>query len=333
MICMVSIRQNFATRGKSPLGTARHDYRCLGVINNGLNHYERARSLYGLAAYNGRLHGNTFVNPGQQATADFALSVGRDAERDGIRVLHVDDEVQFLEMAATFLDREVDGIDVVTAESAERGLELLADGRFDAVISDYEMPATDGLEFLAAVREEYPDLPFVLYTGKGGEEIASEAIGKGVTDYLQKRRGSDQFTVLANRVVNAVDSYRAREAADWSRAHLESIAENVSDVVLTIDEDSVIQFVNPAVEEVFGYTPAALRGEPLTTLMPPNLREDHEASIANYLRTGERTLDWRGIELPGLTANGREIPLSISFGQFQQGDARYFTGIIREREP
>jgi DNA-binding NtrC family response regulator len=54
------------------------------------------------------------------------------------------------------------------------------------------MPGVDGLEFLASVREEYPDLPFILFTGKGSEEIASEAISRGVTDYLQKETGTDQ---------------------------------------------------------------------------------------------------------------------------------------------
>lgn len=53
------------------------------------------------------------------------------------------------------------------------------------------MPGLDGLDVLERVRGEYPDLPFILFTGKGSEEIASDAISKGVTDYLQKGGGTE----------------------------------------------------------------------------------------------------------------------------------------------
>ncbi|MFW5938625.1 MAG: PAS domain S-box protein, partial [Halanaeroarchaeum sp.] len=56
--------------------------------------------------------------------------------------------------------------------------------------------------------------PFILFTGKGSEDVASDAIAAGVTDYLQKERGSGQYTVLANRIENAVDQYRTTERAE-----------------------------------------------------------------------------------------------------------------------
>jgi DNA-binding NarL/FixJ family response regulator len=71
------------------------------------------------------------------------------------------------------------------------------------------MSGMDGIELLRTIREERPNLPFVLFTGKGSEEIASEAISAGVTDYLQKRGGTEQFALLANRVANAVEGRRA----------------------------------------------------------------------------------------------------------------------------
>ncbi|MFB6149445.1 MAG: PAS domain S-box protein, partial [Halobacteriales archaeon] len=62
------------------------------------------------------------------------------------------------------------------------------------------------------------DLPFLLFTGKGSEEVASDAITAGATDYLQKGSGTEQYELLANRVVNAVDQYRSkRRAADLER--------------------------------------------------------------------------------------------------------------------
>ena len=109
---------------------------------------------------------------------------------ESTRVLHVDDEPNILDLTATFLEREGENIAVETATSATEGLDRLTEGDFesgvpfDCIVSDYDMPGMNGLEFLEAVREEHPDLPFILFTGEGSEEIASEAITAGVSDYL-----------------------------------------------------------------------------------------------------------------------------------------------------
>ena len=72
---------------------------------------------------------------------------------DEISVLHVDDEPGLAEMAGEFLERESDRLAVTAATSANEGLEKLADRDFECIISDYDMPGTDGIEFLTAVRE------------------------------------------------------------------------------------------------------------------------------------------------------------------------------------
>ncbi|TKX41436.1 response regulator [Halorubrum sp. SD690R] len=108
----------------------------------------------------------------------------RAEHRDTIRVLHVDDQPDFAEMTTAFLERESDRFDTETVSSASEGLNRLAESTFDCVISDYEMPGQNGVEFLRAVREEWPDLPFILFTGKGSETVASDATSAGVTDYL-----------------------------------------------------------------------------------------------------------------------------------------------------
>ncbi|MBX0294119.1 PAS domain S-box protein [Haloarcula nitratireducens] len=135
-----------------------------------------------------------------------------------IRVLHVDDDPAFVELTAEFLEAEGERVVVSTATSASEGLETLETESIDCVVSDFEMPEMNGLELLDAVREKYPELPFVLFTGKGSEEVASEAIVRGATDYLQKQSGTDQYALLANRIRNAVETYRsARHAAEEER--------------------------------------------------------------------------------------------------------------------
>lgn len=102
---------------------------------------------------------------------------------DTVRILHVDDEPDLADLAATFLEREDTRFSVDTAVNVTEGLAYLAENEVDCIISDYDMPGQNGIEFLETVRETHPDLPFILYTGKGSEEIASEAISAGVTDY------------------------------------------------------------------------------------------------------------------------------------------------------
>jgi DNA-binding NtrC family response regulator len=108
-------------------------------------------------------------------------------DREQVTVLHVDDEERFGNLVSIYLEREESRLEVLTETTPEAAMETLDTADVDCVVSDYDMPRTDGLEFLDSVREAYPEMPFILYTGKGSEEIASEAISRGVTDYLQKR--------------------------------------------------------------------------------------------------------------------------------------------------
>ena len=135
------------------------------------------------------------------------------SETAEITVLHVDDDVEFVELAAEGLEQESEQLTVETATSASEGLDRLTTDKFDCVVSDYRMHGQTGIEFLREIRNRQPDLPFILLTGEGSEKVASDAISAGATDYLQKQLGSDQYTGLANRIENAVEKHRAQQRA------------------------------------------------------------------------------------------------------------------------
>jgi len=152
------------------------------------------------------------------------------------RVVCVDDEPSFAELTATHLERHA----TVEAEGftdPDLVLRAVEDDDVACVISDYDMPGMDGLEVLEAVRERNPDLPFVLYTGKGSEEVASEAISNGVTEYLQKSTDPSQYQVLANRVENAIERYRVEAELERQRTLVERIVETTP-ISLLVHEGS-----------------------------------------------------------------------------------------------
>jgi len=141
----------------------------------------------------------------------------------GVTVLCVDDEPSYADLIATHLERNDELIDATGVTSATDGLSYLDEHNVDCIISDYDMPGTDGLEFLETVRARDPDMPFLLFTSQGSEALASEAVSAGVTDYIQKSHGTQQYAVLAKRVRNAVERVRAKATADATQARTKRI--------------------------------------------------------------------------------------------------------------
>jgi len=245
---------------------------------------------------------------------------------DRIPVLLVDDDPDLRAVTASFLEREVDRIAVETAPDAAAGLDALADREVECIVSDYEMPGRNGLAFLDAVRERHPDLPFILFTGKGSEEVASEAISAGVTDYIQKCGGTERYERLANRIVEAVEKRRAERDAERAIEQFRAVANGASGAILTIDTGGVIRFANPAVESVVGYEPEAIEGEPLTTLIP----ERHRETVDRYLDAGDGSVDRSEVRFDARHRDGREVPVSMSYGEFVVDGERRFVGVVRD---
>lgn len=126
-----------------------------------------------------------------------------------IEVLCVDDEPDSAIMTAMRLEQLDEYFAVETALSAQAGFEYVENNAVDCVVSDYRMPDIDGLTFFEMVREEYPLLPFVLFTGRGSPAVAKDASSKGVTEYLEKST-DDRYEILANQIRSAVRKHRRR---------------------------------------------------------------------------------------------------------------------------
>lgn len=126
-------------------------------------------------------------------------------------LLLVDDEPAVAELTAESINKHSDIIDITIENNPENVIQYgLTTGDIDCILCDFDMPKKNGLDVLAKVREINSAIPFILYTGKGSEEIASKAISEGVTDYMQKSTGDDHYLMLTNRIHNAIKTYHSK---------------------------------------------------------------------------------------------------------------------------
>lgn len=251
------------------------------------------------------------------------------------RVLVVDD------MAADHLVTRLSesGLAAVAVSTAALSDRLSA-GSVDAVVCT-DSPGCDPATLVESVRESGWTVPVIVAARNGSEGLATRVLGAGADDYVAL-----SSSALCERVRNSVGRPVSRPdgSTDQSGVQtavtesgtpvpLEAVAGSLSEVLVTIDADSTVQYVNAAVEEVFGYDREAVQGSGLTMLMPDRFHNPHHDGVARYLETGDRALDWSSIELPGQHADGHEIDLEISFGEFTVDGERYFTGLIRDVTP
>ncbi|MFC7251732.1 nitrogen regulation protein NR(II) [Halomicroarcula sp. GCM10025324] len=110
----------------------------------------------------------------------------------------------------------------------------------------------------------------------------------------------------------------------------QTLVENAAEGMLTIDEQSTIVYANPAIQDILGYSPDELIGSSKMEIIPDRLEPVHAAALESYVETGERNIDWNGIELPALHKDGHEVPTLISLREHEHNGERYFTGIIRD---
>jgi PAS domain S-box-containing protein len=208
-----------------------------------------------------------------------------------------------------------------------------------AVWATFSIPAFRSIPWTLS----YLVIAFVAEIGGPGPALLASVIASAGVYRFVLAAGQDRFynptawTQTAAFIVTAffisylvLQRKRALSSLQASELHYRSVTETALDVIITIDEDSRILSINPAVEATFGYSPEDLIGQKMVALMPERFREAHAAGIARHLATGKRHIPWNGVQLPGLRKDGVEIPLEISFGSYSSNGLTRFTGFIRD---
>jgi PAS domain S-box-containing protein len=167
-----------------------------------------------------------------------------DSTEKKIRVLHVDDEPALLKVAKQCL--ELQGpFRVDSASSVEEARAKLEKERYDAVVSDYQMPGKDGLEFLKELRENGNRTPFIMFTGKGREEVAIRALNLGANQYLNKTGDPETvYTELAHSITELTKARRAEQELLDSEERFRNLFEKSNDGLVFVNLSGRIMDIN-----------------------------------------------------------------------------------------
>ncbi|WP_396610636.1 PAS domain-containing protein [Haloferax sp. S1W] len=190
------------------------------------------------------------------------------ADDPDLSVLYVGRDTDFADLVGTALEREFDHLDVRTETSLIDGISAVETDDFDCVVCEYHLRDGDGLELLTAVRSQSSSLPFVLYIANGDESVASRAISMGVTDYVRRDTGSEDFHLLANRIRNAVHQHHVHSQLHESDSVIANVYQRISDGFYAIDNDWQIVYWNEQMEARTNIPAEEVRGRDLRELFP-----------------------------------------------------------------
>jgi PAS domain S-box-containing protein len=208
-----------------------------------------------------------------------------------ISILYVDDEPGLVALLRLFL-QQTGELEVLTARTGDEALELLELYPVEAVVSDYQMPGMTGIELLRECRRRFDGLPFILFTGRGREEVVIEAIEHGVDFYLQK--GGDpeaQFAELAHKIRQAVRRQRAEDELRASEERNRRVIEGSPTGIHIYEFDErgelVLLGANPAADRILGLDHAGLVGETVENVLPGLAGSEVPGRYREVARSGE----------------------------------------------
>lgn len=193
-----------------------------------------------------------------------------------LRVLLVDDNPDDRLLALRALQKEIPALKATEITDEETLRQALDQGGFDLVVTDYQLRWTDGLKVLREVKQLWPNVPIVMFTGTGSEEIAVEAMKAGLDDYVIK--SPRHFARLPAAAVNALRQAKMRQQKAEAEANFTRLFETMPIGLFHMRPDGTILQVNGALATMLGFEhPSEASG----------------AHAVQFFRSPEEHLSWR----------------------------------------
>jgi PAS domain S-box-containing protein len=177
-----------------------------------------------------------------------------------IRVLHVDDDPSILEISKSILELE-GNFEVEDAQSVDEALKKLSIAHYDVVVSDYEIPQKDGLQFLTELREAKNEIPFILFALKGKEETAKKALNLGANGYINKQGNPETvYGELEHVIQQKVEHKKAELIVFEAAAYAQNIMATMRESLLVLDENLKVISANDSFYKTFEVTSKETEG-------------------------------------------------------------------------
>jgi PAS domain S-box-containing protein len=246
-----------------------------------------------------------------------------------LKVLHVDDDLNDLKVAEQCLKMQ-GRFRVDTARSVEEAMEMMEKETYDAIISGYQMPGKDGLEFLKELREKGNGTPFIIFTGKGREEIAVKALNLGAAGYFDKHGEPETvYGGLAHGIRQAAERKKA-DMEIWEREEkLRAVFGSLPDAITVSDLHGNILDCNEAALRLMGYSS---KEEIVDRNRLEFIAEKDRESALKSLKMAFEQGTTKNVEYTFLKKNGEEYrgELSASILRDSAGNPARFVGVIRD---
>ena len=245
-----------------------------------------------------------------------------------LKVLVVDDTATNRQMVHVLLNRL--GMSVVLAENGAIAVEVFKRESPDIVIMDVMMPVMDGYEATRRIKAIAGDhwVPVIFLSALDKEENLVAGLDAGGDDYLSK---PVNFVVLNAKLRSLQRTLALQRNLAEERQRTAAISDNLVDGILTIDELGIMQWVNPAVATIFGYSRDELLGRNVKMLMPEPYHSDHDGYLAHYVGGGApRIIGVGQREVRGRRKNGEIFPMELGVTEMRVAGRRQFVGVVRD---
>ena len=218
-------------------------------------------------------------------------------------------------------------------ETAEAMRAALVARPWNLVLADYNLPDFNAPDALKVLQQTGLDLPFIIVSGGIGEDIAVASMKAGAHDYLMKgnlNRLAPAVDRELRESANRASQREARKALLDSERRYRLLWETCPDAILLMDRAGRIQFANPAIRDVFGYSPEELVGQNYRLLQPDRSDPHNPSGFDLFMQGGAKPAQWRAVEAAGRRKDGAEIPIEVSFSDMDLDGDRRLVAFIRD---